>query len=238
MDSWERFDEEALPGKDAFYSKLKMEHLSDEDYKHAQEVWNAFGCETLDDYHNLYLNTDVLLLADVFENFRETCLEHYNLDPAHYYTSPGLSWDVLLKHTSVNLELFTDINMHQFIERGMRGGISMESRQGEQPYLEDYNPEQETNYIMYLDANNLYGWAMCQPLPVGDFHWCWVFPTQHQIMKWRPNRKIGSILEVFFIFYLIYILHSNHRHQINKQTLIEYMCMLNLQCYITHLQFK
>ena len=91
MDSWERFEEEALPEKDAFYSKLKMEHISDEGYKHAHEVWNAFECKTLGDYHNLYLKTDVLLLADVFENFRAICLENYNLNPAHYYTSPGLS---------------------------------------------------------------------------------------------------------------------------------------------------
>ena len=87
--SWERFDEETLPEKDAFYSKLKMEHITDEDYKHAQEVWIAFECKNLGDFYNLYLKTDVLLLADVFENFRETCLEHYNLDPAHNYTSPG-----------------------------------------------------------------------------------------------------------------------------------------------------
>ena len=89
--------------------------------------------------------------------------------------------------------------MHLFIERGMRGGISMENRRfckANNPYLDDYNPEQETSYRMYLDANNLYGWAMSQPLPVGNFHWCWVFLTQHQIMKWRPNKKIGYILEV------------------------------------------
>ena len=157
-DSWERFEEEALPEKDAFYSKLKMEHINDEDYKHAHEVCNAFECKTLGDYHNLYLKTDVLLLADVFENFRETCFENYNLDPAHYYTSPGLSWDSLLKHASINLELLTDINMHLFIEKGMRGGISMESRRfckANNPYLEDYDPDQEPSYITYLDANIL-----------------------------------------------------------------------------------
>ena len=104
-----------------------MEHINDEHYKHAHEVCNAFERKTLGDYHNLYLKPDVLLLK-IFENFRETCLENYNLDPAHYYTSLGLSWDALLKHASINLELLTDINKHLFIERAMRGGISMESR--------------------------------------------------------------------------------------------------------------
>ena len=162
-------------------------------------MWQAFECETLGDFHDIYLETDVLLLADVFENFRKTCLKHYKLDPAHYYTSPGLSWDALLKYTGVNLELLTDVNMHLFVERGLRGGISMESRrycQANNPYLRNYNPHEETSYIMYYDANNLYGWAISQPLPVGKFAWCLVFPTLYQIRKWRPNRKIGYILEV------------------------------------------
>ena len=85
-------------------------------------VWQAFECENLGDFHDIYLKTDVLLLADVFENFRKTCLKHYKLDPAHYYTSPGLSWDALLKYTGINLELLTDVNKHLFVERGLRGG--------------------------------------------------------------------------------------------------------------------
>ena len=141
----------------------------------------------------------MLLLADVFENLRETCLKHYKLDPAHYYTSPGLSWDALLKYTGINLELLTDVNKHLFVERGLRGGIFMESRRyckANNRHLSDYNPQEETSYIMYYDANNLYGWAMSQPLPVGNFAWFFVFLTLHQIKRWRPNRKIGYILEV------------------------------------------
>lgn len=193
-DSWKWFDEEVLPEKDSFYSKLKMEHVSDEDYKHAQEVWKAFECKNLGDYHNLYLKMDVLLLADVFKNFRAFCLKHYNLDPAHYYTSPGLSWDALQKYTGVNLELLTDINMHLFIKMGLRGCISMESRRyskANNPYLKDYNPKQETSYIMYLDANNLYGWAMSQLLPVRGFLWCRVVPTPNQEVE--TKQKVGPL---------------------------------------------
>ena len=199
MDAWSRFEETALPPKEAFYSELKREGISDEDYAHAQAVWQAFECKNLGDFHDKYLETDVLLLADVFENFRKTCLRHYKLDPAHYYTSPGLSWDALLKYTGINLELLTDVNKHLFVERGLRGGISMESRhycKANNRHLSDYNPKEETSYIMYYDANNLYGWAMSQPLPVGKFEWCLVYPTLHQIRHWRANRKIGYILEV------------------------------------------
>ena len=122
MDSFDRFDEVALPPKDSFYSILTDEHVSEEEYQHAQNVWDAFDLKTMGQYHDLYLKTDVLLLADVFENFRKTCLQHYKLDPCHYYTSPGLAWDAMLKMTGIELELMTDVDMFQFIEKGMRGG--------------------------------------------------------------------------------------------------------------------
>ena len=107
MDSLERFEETTLPPKEAFYSRLSGEDISDEDYAHTQKVWRVFEMDTLKDYHNLYNKTDVLLLADVFESFRDICLENYKLDPAHYYTAPGLAWDACLKMTGVNLELLS-----------------------------------------------------------------------------------------------------------------------------------
>ena len=122
MDSFDKFNEQ-LPKKEEFHSILNNEHISDEDYKHAQNVWNTFSPKNMGEYHDLYLASDVLLLADVFENFRKTCLEYYKLDPCHYFTSPGLSWDAMLKMTDIKLELMTDIDMFQFIEKGMRGGI-------------------------------------------------------------------------------------------------------------------
>ena len=172
MDSWERFSETRLPDKEKFYSKLNDEHITDEEYAHAQRVWEAFGCKTLGDYHDLYVKTDVALLADVFENFRNLCQEQHGLDPAHYFTSPGLSWDALLKKTGVELELLTDLQMHLFVERGMGGGISMVSKryaEANNAILSDYDPSKPKNYIIYLDANNLYGWAMSKPLAKRDF---------------------------------------------------------------------
>ena len=199
MDSFEKFNETSLPPKEVFYSKLTDSHISDDDYEHAKKVWKAYECEKLGDYHDLYLATDTLLLADVFENFRKTYLKHCGLDPAHYYTSPGLSWDALLKHTGIKLELLTDCNMYLFIEKGMRGGISTEMQRyakASNPNLHDYDSDKETSYILYLDANNLYGWAMSQPLPVGNFRWMRTMPTEKQIMPWQVKRKTGFILEV------------------------------------------
>ena len=199
MDSFERFHEAQLPEKEKFYSSLSGKGITDEEYGHAKKVWGTFGCRNLGDYHDLYVATDTLLLADMFENFRKVCLEKYGLDPAHYYSAPGLSWDALLKKTGVELELLTDLDMHLFIERGMRGGISMASKRyakANNPRVEGYDPTQPTNYITYLDANNLYGWAMNLPLPKSGFHWKRVMPTEEHIMKMRPNSKKGWILEV------------------------------------------
>ena len=139
MDSFDRFSETQLPEKETFYSSLSGQGITDEDYAHAKQVWETFGCQNLEDYHNLYVATDSLLLADVFENFRKVCQEKYGLDPAHYYSAPGLSWDALLKKTRVELELLTDMDMHLMIERGMRGGISMVSKR----YAKVTNPQVE-----------------------------------------------------------------------------------------------
>ena len=174
MDSWERFADTRLPPKASFYSKLTGEHISDKDYAHARNVWDVFGCQSMGDYCDLYCRTDVLLLADVFETFRKTCMGQYSLDPAHYYTSPGLSWDALLKKTGVELELLTDYDQHLFIEKGLRGGISMVSKRyarANNHLIEGYDSSKPNTHILYLDANNLYGWAMSQPLPTGGFQW-------------------------------------------------------------------
>ena len=124
MDSEEKFHDQQLPSEDIFYSLLTDEGITDGSYAHAQKVWNTFKIRTIGEYHDLYLKSDKLLLADVFENLRKACLQYYKLDPYHYFTSPGLSWDAMLKMTNVQLELMTDIDMFQFIEKGMRAGIS------------------------------------------------------------------------------------------------------------------
>lgn len=174
MDSVEKFDETHLPDRLDFYSSIDERGISEADYNHAQSVWRTFQMSTLGDYHDLYMETDVILLTDVFENFRELCLHIYGLDPANFYTAPGLAWQAALKMTDVHLELFTDPDMHLFIERGLRGGISMISQRyakANNPYVEDYNESQPNNYLMYLDANNLYGWSMSQSLPTHGFRW-------------------------------------------------------------------
>ena len=105
-----------------------MSSISEDDYQHAQKVWKEFGIHNLGDYHDLYLRTDVVLLANVYEAFRDTCLKHYKLDPAHFYTSLGLAWKACLKHTGIKLELLTDPDMLPMFERGIRGGITQAVR--------------------------------------------------------------------------------------------------------------
>ena len=191
--SCERFNDEQLPPKEAFYSKLSGEGISDDDYKHAHAVWDEFGMKTFKDYHDLYNVSDVLLLADVFENFRDVCMKNYQLDPAWYYTAPGLAWDAALKKTGVELELLSDPDMLLMFEKGIRGGISMISnRHGKanNSYMGDeYDDKRATKYITYLDANNLYGWAMCKPLATHGFKWM----DDDELTSWK---KHTCILEV------------------------------------------
>ena len=200
MDIFEKFNEKELPTKDQFYSILNDQHITDDEYNHDKEVWNTFMIRTLGDYHDLYVVSDVLLLIDVFENFRKTCMQYYKLDPCYYFTRPGLSWDAMLKMTNIKLELMTDIDMFQFIEKGMHGGVSYIAnryRNANNKYMKEYDEKAPSKYIMYLDANNLYGWAMSQYLPTGNFKWM----TDKEISKtnlgkYELDSKEGLILEV------------------------------------------
>ena len=193
MDSFSKFNDTELPEREEFYSLLTDNNISEDAYSHAQNVWNTFNLQNMGEYHDLYLKTDILLLVDVFENFRKTCLTYYKLDPLHYITSPGLAWDAMLKMTGINLELITDVDMQLSIERGMRGGISCITHrhaEANNKYMKNYDPDKPSSYIMYLDANNLYGWAMPQPLPYRNFKWV-------EADSVIPKRKgIGHIYEV------------------------------------------
>ena len=202
MDTEKRFSETKLPPKKVFYSRLSEKGITEEDYKHALNVWNVFKMKTFLDYHELYNVTDVLLMADVFENFRNNNLKIYGLDPTHYFTSPGLSWDACLKITGVELELITDLDMLLMWEKCIRGGISMISnRYGEanNKYMKGgFNKNKPSKYIMYLDANNLYGCAMSMKLPTHGFKWMSggelenLYENQ-ELHKWN---KTPCILEV------------------------------------------
>ena len=174
MESWERFDEASLPDKEAFSSSLNMEDITDADHRHAKRVFKSLNNKTLGDYHDLYVQSDTLLLADVFENFRNKCIEIYGLDPAHFLSAPGLAWQACLKKSEVKLELLTEVAMLSMVEKGSRDGICHAIHRylkASNNYMKNHDKNKESSYIQYLDANNLYGWKMSQTLPVDDFKW-------------------------------------------------------------------
>lgn len=196
-DSWERLDEERLPSKRSFYSTLKETGIKEEDFEHAKLVWDHFGCTTLGEYSDLYLKIDVLLLADVFENFRDVCMRAYNLDAAHYFTAPGLSFDAMLKFTGQKLSLLTDYDMLLMFENGIRGGLVQASKRyakANNAKTPDYDETKEKSWIVYQDCNNLYGWAMSQYMPYGGFNW--VEPTLNGLDDLNDTSPIGRVYEV------------------------------------------
>ena len=221
IDGWEKLEETSLPLKDAFYSRLNTKGISDQDYEYAQNVLNRIMSRheniTLGYYHDVYLATDLLLLVDVFETFRNTCLKNYMLDPAHFYTAPGLAWQALLKTATEHcehekkrkdcelcpdefrLELFTDIDMLLTVEKGIRGGFTQTvKRYANNKYMKHlHNLDEKSIYLQQLDANNLYGWPMVQNLPTHrflskkaeDF-------TPEKIDEFVKKDKRGYLLEV------------------------------------------
>ena len=183
-----------------WFSTLKQEDITKEEMKHVNKVWEHYNCKTLLDYHNLYLKTDVLILADAFEKFRKFFIENHEIDPCYCYSAPGLTWQCGLKYTGIKLELLTDVDMLQMFENGIRGGFSgvlgprhvkafneyTSNYDKDYRIMDEHEKEEclkrlkegknlnkffEKNYLLYLDANNLYGWAMSQKLPTGDFKW-------------------------------------------------------------------
>ena len=201
MNSWDRFNEDKFPMKEQFYSRLNMSGVSDDDYEHACKVWTEFGIKNMGEYHDLYLRTDEILLANVFESFRNVCMKNYGLDPAHFYTAPGLAWKACLKKTGIRLELLQDPDMLLMFEQGIRGGITQSVHRytsANNPYMEEYDSSKPTNYLQYLDANNLYGWAMSQALPTGEFRWinCDSWNPVRLVDMFSTEQKYGYLLEV------------------------------------------
>ena len=188
-----------LPNKEAFTNDLDGSVITPEDYSHAQRVWHVFRCQTFRDYLELYLLCDVLQLADVFESFCTKCLADYSLDPTHYFSAPHFTYDAFLRYSGVKLDLLTDINQYFFLERGIRGGLSMVAKRyakANHSNIPGYDSSKPTVHILDLDANNLYGKAMQEYLPYGGFRWmegCEL--TEEQIMKIAPDADEGCFVE-------------------------------------------
>lgn len=200
VDSFEKLEQERLPSKDQFYDTLNEEHISQSDYDRAVRVWNLFDCKTLGDYSDIYLKADVLILTDVFENFRTVCLQAYKLDPAQYYTDPGLSWDAMLRYTGVELELLVDMDMLHFFKKGIRGGVSTcvgRKAIANNKFVPNYDPSAPTSFIMYLDATNLYGFGMRQYLPQRNFSWLSELEIENfDVSSISDESDTGYVLEV------------------------------------------
>jgi hypothetical protein len=201
VDSPQALDVDHLPPIEDFYNKLTDTPCDPADDSHALKVWDYFGCQTLRDYHDIYLNTDVALLADVFQNFRSICLKYYKIDPAGRYISvPQMFWDAMLKFTGVKLDVMTDHEMYLFFEKSKRGGTTFMNEQyatANNKYISSHNPDKPSIYLLYLDANNLYGHAMSQILPTGNFKWVHFkhLANLHKL-ELKPNSQTGYTLEV------------------------------------------
>ena len=246
MDSWKKINETSLPSKEEFYSNLNMENIDVIDYRHGNNVFKRFELENLGDYHDLYVQSDTLLLSDVFENFRNMCLKEYELYPAHFLSLPGLAWQACLKKTNIELELLTEYDMLLMVEEGVRGGICHSIHRyakANNKYMKNFNNNEESSYIQYLDANNLYGWAMSKKLPVNGFRWLdsdKINEINEEFIKnYNENDNKGYIFEVDVRYpKRLHDLHSDlpflpERMEINKCKKL--ICNLsNKKKYVIH----
>ena len=157
IDDWDRFNEEKLPNKSDFYSSLNTEDISEIDYRHALKVFNKFNIKNLGEYH---VQSDTILLADVFESFRNLYIETYKLDPAYFLSLAGLVWQACLKHSKIKLDLISDIDMLLFLEDGIRGRIChsvLRNAKANNKYMKDYDEKKESSFLIYTDYNDLCG---------------------------------------------------------------------------------
>ena len=188
-----------LPKKEEFFNDLTCQHITKDEYDFAQKVWDRFSCKTFQDYMEIYLLADCLLLCDVFENFRSNCLQQYNIDPCYYFSAPHFTFDAFLRHSSLTLELLSDINQYLFIIKGIRGGMSMVSKRHavtNNKYVEGYNSSKSSSFILYLDANNLYGRAMQEYLPWKNFEWMSPYQLNYDFIKrLEPEGEVGCIIQ-------------------------------------------
>ena len=236
MDSMDKFDDTELPSIDRFYSKPQKKHISDKDYVHAKIVWNVFGMKTMGDYHNLYIQADTAQLTDVFESFRSACLKVYNLDPAYFVSTPSLAFQAMLKVTKTEIETFSDIDMILMTEKGVRGGLTQVTKKhavANNKYLPDYDSTKKSVFLQYLDANNLYGYAICEKLPLKRYKWADTSMITDEFVKnYDENSDTGYLLEVDveypkklasdhrdlpFLPKRRYKLIKKHKHEVTKE---------------------
>ena len=195
MSNFENFKEK-LPSKEKFYCSLTSKKNSDKEYEHVLKVWNKFELKTMKNYHDLYLQRDVSLLAVFFEKLRNISLKNYVLYPSHYLSVSALSWDAMLNMAKVEIELFQDRGMYIFFEKGMTGGISYicnRYSEANKKYLKAYDPNQVAKHIIYLHANNLYGYVISKFLPTNGFKWIWI---KFDLNKYTTNRSKRCLLEI------------------------------------------
>ena len=200
MNSFDKFNESQLPSIEDFYSQLYEEGITDTQHTRAKVIWNNSNIKNLGEYHDLYLMTDVYLLSDVFENFRDMCLNYYGLDPAHYITLPNYSWSAFLSLTGVRLQQIHNKDMYEMISKGLRGGMTQcahKKVEANNKFMnEQYDLSKPSSYISYLDANNLYGLAMSKKLPFDKFNWYFSRMDEKKVLSYSDDDDEGYILEV------------------------------------------
>ena len=201
FDSFDRLSERSLPPRDAFRSSITGDDISVEDYERAKSAWDLLQCHTFGDYMLAYLKRDIYQLADVFEKFRTLCLNEDGLDPVYYVTLPGMTWDSAFKFTEVEVDLLSTVEMYEFMEKGIRGGMTfinehhLKANNARVPNT--FNPTKQSCDLLYVDANNLYGHALSQRLPRSNFRWLSDKEiSQLDISTFDFSQDEGLILEV------------------------------------------
>ncbi|XP_015781366.1 uncharacterized protein LOC107359396 [Tetranychus urticae] len=203
MDTFDKLNYEKLPNIECFKNKLLDKDLEEAKYEIAKRVWEYFKCEKFADYSTIYNICDTLLLADCFENYRNIAFRTYKLDPAHFLSAPALSYSAMLlklKEKDIKPELITDHDMLMLIYKGIRGGLSCINKRhvkGNNKYMKGYDKNKPSSYIIPLDANNLYGYAMSFRLPYKDFKWLSRKEINElDILKLDKDSEIGYIFNV------------------------------------------
>ena len=208
--------ESSLPEKEDFHSCLNMEGITDSDYTHAKRVCKYFKIKNFGRYHDLHIQSDKVLLADVFENFRNMSLKIYEIDSAKFLSGPGLAWQAVLKNAKVKLDLLIDINMLLIVEKGVTGGIYHSIypyAKANNKYMKDYHKNKQFSYLQLWDVNIFYGWRISQRVPINNFVWIEdtsqfkdaFIKNYNEESDERYFFKLGfNILKIYMNFIMIY----------------------------------